>query len=267
MDIVREMIKINIKSIIQYRRSFVLTLIMQSASLLIYILLFKSIYEYSNVDQINGYGLKQMVWYFASANFVTACVLNFADYRISGKVISGNLAVDLLRPISLFKIELSNAIALRLIGVIFEFLLGFVLYSLFYFPDFLTASSSAKFLLLIPGSFAINFALNYLIGLLAFYIKNSNSLSQLKLFLIQFMGGAFIPLEFFPAIANRVFDFLPFKYVYYWPIQFFINADIAQGWAIFGVILSVQLVWCIALYFASKVLWKTVVRKFCGAGG
>ena len=66
---------------------------------------------------------------------------NFAESRISRKIITG----DLLKPLSLFRNELANAVALRTVGVCMEFIPGIIFFSLMYLPTFLTPLSLGKF--------------------------------------------------------------------------------------------------------------------------
>ncbi len=267
MQIYKEIIKMNIKVFFQHRMAFFMTLIMQIALILIYLSLFYSIYTYNDVDIIKGYNLSQMVWYFAAANFVTACVLNFADRRISNRIISGQLSVDLLRPLSLYTVEISNAIALRIIGFFIEFLLALMIIGVIYFPTFITVMSFLRFLLLIIGSFMISFLISYFIGLSAFYIKSNNSLIRLKTFFISFAGGAFIPLEFFPDWFNQIMDVLPFKFIYYWPIQFFLNREQTRGFNNLLKVLINQWFWVLLLGYIGHVFWKKVIKEYCAVGG
>ena len=133
-----EVIRMHFKVFIQYKWSYMISLIIEPISLLINIALFTSIYSYNHTTFIKGYSLNQMIWYFMGATFVSVFVWNFTDSRISNKILSGDFTIDLLRPISVFRFELANAIALRIVGVLMEFVPGVILYSLILlspFPD------------------------------------------------------------------------------------------------------------------------------------
>lgn len=109
--------------------------------------------------------------------------------------------------------------------------------------------------------------MNFLIGLLAFVLNNNSSVSAIKGILIALAGGGFIPLEFLPDWANRVFDLLPFKYIVYWPVQVFLNKENAATLETFAFIIGRQLIWIGILYVLCKISWKNAVKKFCVAGG
>ncbi|HEX3047401.1 MAG TPA: ABC-2 family transporter protein, partial [Bacillota bacterium] len=255
------------KIALQYKGGFMITVIIQPIAMLANIVLFKSIYAYNQTATIKGYSLEQMIWYFTAGTFVFALTWNFADSNLSRKILSGELAIDLLRPISIFKLEFGQAVALRLAAFFVEFLLGFVVFILIIFPNFMSVASVLKFLAVVFFSFLLFFLVNFLIGLASFYIKSISSLGGLKMFLLLLTGGAFIPLEFFPAWAMRIINLLPFKYIYYWPVQFFLNREFTQGIRLFLEVLGAQALWTIGLFALCKLIWRFAVKKFCAAGG
>ncbi|MCM1988941.1 ABC transporter permease [Oceanirhabdus seepicola] len=267
MNILYEYIKLNLKVLFQHKRAFFIMFFVNSAVVMIYLPLFRSIYAYNNSQNIKGYSLEQMVWYFAAVTFVNTCVHSYADSRISTRIRNGNLSIDLLKPVGIMKIELGQGIGLKIPAILIQFMLPFLVYSLVIFPTFITFNSVFKFIILNIGGFAIAFLTNYIIGLTAFYIKNNNSIIRLKGFLFNFAGGAFIPLDFFPNWANTVLDILPFKYVYYWPIQFFLNSEKAQGTFIFYKIFFIQLLWSVVLFILGKFLYNKVIKNYCAVGG
>lgn len=267
MKIIIEVIKMNVKQFIHFRWGFLISLIADPIALLINIALFTSIYKNNNSEYILGYSLPQMVWYFAGITFVWYFIWNFADTKMSEKILSGDLAVDLLRPVPVFKLELANAISLRVAGIVFEFIPSLILYSLIFYPDFLTVISMAKFLIVVAMAFLLFFLINYIIGLLAFFIKNNFSLSSVKFTVIALAAGAYIPLDFFPQWLKGIINYLPFQYLFYWPIQFFLNRENTQGINPLLEILGMQLFWITVLYILSQILWKQSIRRFCSAGG
>ncbi|MGE5607186.1 MAG: ABC transporter permease [Bacteroidota bacterium] len=260
-------IKINFKIMLQYKWGFMISLIGDPIVMLINIALFSSIYKHSGVQSILGYSLSQMVWYFTGVTFIWYFIWNFTDANIAEKIISGNLAIDLLRPVSVIKLELAQAIALRTAGVVFEFLPGILLYSLIFYPDFLTALSLLKFFLVVILSFTLFFLINFLVGLSAFVIQSNFSLQSIKFILISFSAGVYVPLEFFPDWFNRLNSFLPFQYNFYWPIQFFLNRDFTHGAGALFRVIGVQVLWIFSFYLLCKCLWRQAIKKFGAVGG
>lgn len=262
-----EVIRMHFKVWVQYKWTYMLTLIIHPIILLINIALFSSIYAHNHTQFIKGYSLEQMIWYFTTVSFINIFAWNYTDVRISDRILTGELAIDILRPVSLFRFELANAIALRLAGVFFEFIPGIVLFSLIYYPRFLTLASLIKFVILAIMTFLIYFLLNFILGLLAFLIKNNTAIISLRVTIIYIIGGAIIPLEFYPDWFNNLLDFLPFKYMFYWPVQFFLNKESVRGLDKMVQIFLVQWFWVLILYILCKLFWKKTVRRFYAAGG
>jgi ABC-2 type transport system permease protein len=267
MKVFSEIVKISFKAMIQYKWTFAMTLLSQPILVLINLTLFKSIYAYNETSSIKGYSLDQMVWFFIAGMIVSAFVWNSTVNDISGKILSGELTTDLLKPISLFKYNLADCFASRVIALFMDFIPGMVIYSLIIFPKFLTAFSFAKFLVVVIPAFFINFLCAFVIGLMAMAISNNNSLNAITYLLTAFAGGTLIPMEFYPHWLVTITDFLPFKYIYYWPIQFFLNRSTANGTDILIKTLLFQLLWIGILYVCYKLLWKTMIKKYCAVGG
>lgn len=258
-------IQIYMKAFFQYRWGFLLSFFIHPVILLINIFLFKTVYAHSDSASINGYDLTQMVWYFACVNFVWVFIWNFTDSQISDRIISGEMTISFLRPMSLFKLELADAIALRIIGVLLEFTMDMVVFSLIYKPTFMTTASFIRFLVLVIGAFFLFFIINYLIGMCAFFIKSTRSLTSVKFIFFASLGGAYIPLEFFPSGLATAIDYMPFKYIFYEPIQFFLNRKSGSSEFMFAT--AMQWCWIFLLLGVYRISWSAAAKRFCAVGG
>jgi len=261
-----EIIKVELKIDLQYTFAFMISVLVQPIIMFMSLALFTSVYTYNDTDMILGYKMIQMIWYFTCVHFMWVILFNFADMRISDKVLSGDLNIDLLRPVSLFKYELGNAIGLRLMALFVEFLPGLFVYSLIVFPRFLTPISILRFIAVIPLAFLIMYMLNFLTGLSAFKLQSNTSITGIKAIFISILGGGAMPLEFFPDSIQNALRFLPFEYMFYWPIQFFLNTDMASGTTVFLKIISIQAFWAILLFGICKFAWTRVSRDFSAVG-
>jgi ABC-2 type transport system permease protein len=267
MKIVLTMIKYNFKIMVFYRYVFLITFMIDPILLLINIALFTAIFSYNNTNIILSYSLTQMIWYFAATNFIWNFIWNRTDENIAKGILTGDLAMQLIRPVSIFKSEFANAFATRIAGILFEFIPSMIIYSLLCFPSFLTVPAFLKFLTSVVLSFVMNFLISFLIGLSSFFIKSSFSLQALKSIFISLTAGAYIPYEFLPDWLRNFFQLLPFQYLFYWPIQFFLNKEITQDYTFFLQIIASQIAWIIILYICARVFWKLAAKRFCSAGG
>ena len=228
---------------------------------------FTTVYAYGNYDSIHGYSLPQMIWYIGGMHIVGTIIWNFTDGRLSNSILDGSLSIHLLKPASVFKFELANAIALRAVGILFEFIPILIVQTVIFFPGFMTWGSSMKFVLCAILSFFLFFLLNFLTGMAAFFMKNNSSVIALKSILTAFVGGTIIPIEFFPEWLQRISAFLPFRYLYYEPLQFFLNREAARSLDYFGNVIGTQLLWIVFLSLLIKLTWPSVIKRYCAAGG
>jgi len=262
-----KVLEMNVRVFFQYRASFGISLVIFPIVLIVNVMLFESLYAYSGNDEIRGYSLTQMIWYFAAVPFVYVFIYNFAASRLSGRILAGELTMDFLRPLHIYYYEFAHAAASRIIGVSVEFLPTLFIYSLIYYPDFLTFASFFKFLIVAIFAFILMFQLNFIVGLTAFVLKENSAVSDIMNITLGLLGGAAVPLDFMPEAVQRVVQFLPFQYIFYEPLQYFLNQPDKAGVTPLLYTLLVQLIWIAALYVINRLIWAYFSKQFCAAGG
>ncbi len=263
----KRLISMNIKACMQYKVHFLFHAFVQAFVILVNYALFRSIYIFNGAADIKGYSLMQIVWYYEAINFVYIFVWNMIHYNMSQKVISGDLVTDLMHPVSLFTLGLTDAIGERLVGILLEFVPSIILLSILVFPTFMTFLSLMRFLIIVIIGFFLYYSFSFTISLIVFAVKNSTTVVALKEVVAAALGGVYIPLEYLSASFSRFLDFLPFKYMFYWPAQFFLNRDLTQNWSFFFEILGIQILWTIFFLLIGKALYRIAIKKFCAAGG
>lgn len=266
METFKEQVKIHVKQHIQHKWGFLFTLFVQPFILLVNYYIFTSIYQYNGTAEVKGYGVSQMIWYFTAVHFVSVFIWNNTHYNISSKVLSGDITIDLLKPVSLYKLELADAVGLRIVGVLLEFIPAVFIYSMIVFPEFITWKSIIQFFVTAVLSFFLYYNIGYLVGMLSFSLKRSGTVNAVKDVLVNIMGGVLIPLEFYPQAFAKILDYLPFKYIFYWPVQFFLNRFPDDG-MLFGRVIGLQTVWIIVFYVIDKLVTTLMLRRYCAAGG
>lgn len=261
-----EIVKINYKSLIQYKWTFAMSLLAQPFVMVVNYLVFSGIYSYIGHGQIKGYDMEQMVWFYTANLLVNGFVWNNAVGEMSYKIRSGDFSGDLLRPMSVFTYGLSGMMASRMIAILMDFLPGLVVYSLILPPSFLTPASMLRFVLMMIPTFFLSYLLSFLVGLCAMVIKNDTSLQAVSGVLIAFAGGSLVPMEFYPGWLEGLMDFLPYKYIYYYPIQIFLNKCDGNIWEMWGKIFCVQCIWLLVLYLLYRLVWGWAVKRYCAVG-
>lgn len=260
-------IEMNIHVFFQYRGGFILSLIAFPTVLIVNVFLFESLYAYTGSESIKGYTLSQMIWYFAAVPLIYIFIFNFVAFRLSQRVISGELTMDLLRPLHIIYYELATAIAGRITSIIIEFIPTIFIYSLIYYPSFLTVESLLKFFIVIILSFVLMFLLNFIIGMTAFVFKDNRAIEDIKGITLGLLGGAAIPLDFLPESIRAFNQYLPFKYVFYVPLEFFLNKPWTQSTQALLNTVASQLIWIAVFFICIHFMWSFFSKRFCSAGG
>ena len=267
MKVYLEIFKINLKILVFYRWGFYISIIVHPLLLILYVSLLRSIYANDPQQIILGYTCTQMIWYFAGISFFYFLVYCNIDKEISDSIISGDMAIRLLKPLSIMKYEFSKLIASKILSLIFEFIPVCIIYVILVYPSFISFAGVFKYLVITFFAFVLYFFISFLIGITAFTSQSVNSLQGIKSLLINFAAGAFIPIEFFPVAVQNVIKILPFQYILYVPIQFLLNKPITQDWSYFFKVLLILTVWIIFFYGLCKISLKGMIKKFISVGG
>lgn len=235
----------------------------------IQIYIWKSVYtkreafhtEYGNID------LNDMIVYV----FLSSCISVFANFegsavhRIGRKVITGEIASDLIRPISLvgyLSAEYAGSSTYRFFFNLIPVAgIGFFLFRIQFSFQF---STLFLFLISIINVSILYFLLTYCVGLLSFWYEKIGNLNILIDSSITLFSGSVIPLWFFPQFFSALIEFSPFPYLYFFPISLALGklsiGDIYVG-------LFIQLFWIIAVYSLSKLIYKKGIKKLTIQGG
>ncbi|MBN1699617.1 MAG: ABC-2 family transporter protein [Spirochaetales bacterium] len=267
MKVFFTIIKIALKITARYRFTFLMSVIIHPVFMILGILVFSSLYRHAGTAMLAGFELAQMVWYLAGILFIWSAIWNSTDSHIAFKVLHGDLTQDLLRPLSIFKLELGMAIGHRTQAFLLEFLPDMIILPLIYFPSFMTIWSVLKFIPVLIGAFLIFFHINFLIGLLSFVMKTTKAIASIRYILVATMGGGWLPLDFYPPAFNAINRYLPFQYIFYQPLRVMLNTTPTQSPEGYLTIIGVQAAWIIGLHILTRVLWFGAYRKYCAVGG
>ena len=97
----------------------------------------------------------------------------------------------------------------------------------------------------------------------AFWFDNTWSLGVMLRFLSSFMGGALIPLKFFPTWGQNILAYTPFPYLIDFPYQ------VMQG--NFTVIILVKNIlilstWTLVFFGIYRLIWSRGKYQYSGVG-
>jgi len=105
------------------------------------------------------------------------------------------------------------------------------------------------------------FALQYLIGLAAFWLEETWMIRVIMMIISSFLSGAYLPLEIFPTKLVAILEYTPFPYLSYYPIRLMMGEDLS---IIKGI--SILSSWLVIILFLNHLTWKKGMRLYTAAG-
>jgi ABC-2 type transport system permease protein len=119
------------------------------------------------------------------------------------------------------------------------------------------------FMLALVGAWLLSFLIQYINGLLAFWITQAVAVFDLWFGLWTIFSGYLIPLELLPSGVRQAAYWLPFRYQLAVPLEI-ITGRLrgAELWSSFGL----QVFWIVAMYGLYRVLWRRGIKKYSAVG-
>lgn len=215
--------------------------------------------------QVGGYDLSGIISYYILVPLIGGFTDIFVSDHLPKQIKDGRISGDLMKPYSLaLKVLIQQTgsrftqVFIRLpifivVGWFFANQFG-IKFNLVYIPLTLFVCFFAYIL-----HFLIDLALSYA----SFWFDDVWSLSHLKIVAMLVFGGMNFPLDLVPENVRWLFTFLPFRFVFFFPIK------VMQGSVSVSFFMTefLQLLaWIAVFYLIGKVLWRLGLRKY-GAYG
>ncbi len=187
------------------------------------------------------------------------------DTTIAIKVRDGSIATDLIRPVSFFMMNMAQCLGFSAFHTAARGV-PILIFSIFLFKlDIpLTAQGTALGALSLVMGYLILFMLNYLFGLIAFWVIEVFPFQLMKYGLLNLLGGSVIPVDLFPAFMKPFLALLPFQHIFYTPAAILIG-HAAPDRAL--VMLTEQAVWVGIMGAASLLVWNAAKSRLVIQGG
>jgi ABC-2 type transport system permease protein len=249
-----------------YRVNFLLEILSSLFSSIILVFLWIAIYRSSAQDAIGGYQLGEMVTYILGGGLINTFILTTAENpETSQSIQDGTLSNLLIVPINPYAVWFVRDLGTKF----FLFMVGLVGYIavLFLFKAQLVLSGSPIHLACFGLSVLLAALLQFLVfeglSLLSFWIENTYGLRFTMRVIMEVVGGAIIPLSFFPQILQKILLSLPFPFLIYLPMQIYLG-KIPLGEIPFELLKEIT--WIAALGLVNVVLWRRGLRQYVSMG-
>lgn len=214
---------------------------------------------------VAGYDRVGLSTYAWMSQGLIAVVVIFAWTELADRIRTGDIAVDLSRPVDLqlawLAADLGRAVWALLSRAIVPILFGAVLFG-FRVPG------SPLVLVLLPVSITlavvVSFACRFLVNLAAFWLTEIRGLVMFYILVAGLLGGHLVPVQLFPGWLRAAAYATPFPAIIQWPIDLVTGQ--ATGWAVGGVV-AAQLGWAVVLLGLGRLVLSRATRRLVVQGG
>ncbi len=260
----RGIIKNQFISDLSYREHYITFVVVNVVFYFVLFFLWKAIYA-GNADTINGLTFEAAFISLALTGSLTRTLSGGMEWDMCFDMMNGNIIIKMVKPTRYVYYVLAEKIGGAIThGLIMCVPLFIILY--FVFPGMLHYGIRLiPFIISMIISFFIMFTLEFATGVLTFYTQSVWGLSTIKDLIIGFFAGAEVPLAFFPPVLSRIADVLPFKSMYYGPVQLLMSETV--NWADCGMLILRQLCWAGALFLMVQLLYRVMIKKIVVNGG
>ncbi|MBT3785181.1 hypothetical protein HOF92_09400, partial [bacterium] len=209
---------------------------------------------------IQGYDFQAMIAYQVWVLVIQLLGQGNDSMNLSEDIRLGRISSYLIYPFDFWKFHTAGFLAFQ--GM--QFLLCTVLLCSVLAMGFLAnlhfnALLQGVILTLLVGG--LWFTLQYLVGLMAFWLEETWILRVILIIVAQFLSGAILPLELYPKWVQSALLYTPFPYLTYLPARVFMGDS--------GLFLSSLLVvgfWTLIMAGICTLVWKRGLRLYTAAG-
>ncbi|HUS52040.1 MAG TPA: ABC-2 family transporter protein [Candidatus Bathyarchaeia archaeon] len=243
-----------------YRLNFFLWRVRSFALLLSLFFFWSALF--SGRENLFGYQKSQILTYTLGIAVLRGIVLGNRSGDLAGVIRSGEAANMLLRPLGFFKYWFTRDLAdkaLNALFIIFEFWLLIALFK----PPILIQTDPiylVGFFIFCLLALILFFIINMIFGMSGFWLIDVWSVRFLFMAIfLEFLSGAFFPLDVLPPIFLKVLQFTPFPYLVYFPLKIWLG-QAQSSQMILGLLVTGF--WAVVFYWLLKNIWKKGLKAY-----
>jgi ABC-2 type transport system permease protein len=213
--------------------------------------------------RLDGLTLAEMATYLGVGYLARAAYFTNTDSEIGQSFASGDVSLDLLKPLDFHGQWLARAAGETAFRIVFFTAPMVPLFGLL--PP--AGPGWWQFPLLFLLAFWINAELNLLAGIAAFFLEDATGLMSLKRNLIMLLSGLMVPLHFLPGWLAQATAWLPFAAIAYYPTLAYLGKLGGPGLPSFASAAALGLAWGLGLRLANLALFARARQRLEVQGG
>lgn len=258
-----EYLRISFLTMLAYRARYFVGITTYIIYITVNYFIWKAIFEFAL--KIGPYSFPEMITYINIGWISRTFYYNRLDSEIAQKVVKGDLALDLLKPVDFQWMQYARTFG-EAVFRLFLFTLPTFIVARLLFSIQLPAHAITYIYFLISTflAFLLLTAINYIVGLFSIPLQNIEGLTYAKSNLLLFFTGLMIPFDLLPPIITRILNFLPFGGISYIPLQIYLEKLSSQE---ILIAFSNQILWILVLNAIGRMIYNHFTRKIIIQGG
>lgn len=254
-------IQISWANILAYRVNF-LFMVLGPALVFFFVKysLWSSIYISAPERVIQGYSFDLMIQYQIWTLIIGLIGQGSNSMKIAEDIRLGRISSYLIYPFGFWQFHASYFIAFQTVQVS----IGLFTVAIFALLGLLPAFSPLAFCHGILFSLAVGmvwFSMQYVVGVLAFWLEETWVLRTILVTLSQFLSGAIIPLDLYPEWIRELLAYTPFPYLTFVPAKIFMDEYHNLGHAYL-----VLTIWFFIIAALGGWLFRRGLKLYTGSG-
>lgn len=247
---------------IAFRSNFFISIMVTTLLFMSSFFLWKAIYR--TESSLALYDWNDMKSYLL-VTFVCNTLLSwYSESAISRKIVSGEVALDLVKPLNFGRARLAETLGASLFEAVVIILISSVLIVTLKIRIPSRTVNWIAYVGFVVMGVLIKFYIVYIFSLFTFFTAAYEGIVWTRTAITRLFSGGLLPLSFFPEYIQAVFDKLPFKYIVAVPADIFLGR-IALGEM--GRVFLAEVMWIIVLFVIAETLFKICIRKVTIYGG
>ena len=230
---------------------------------LIRVMIFEAFYRSSSAPQ--PMSLPEVIAYVWLGQALLGLLPWNADSEIRAMVRSGTVVYELVRPVDLYALWFTRALATRMAPTLLRSIpILFVAGPLFGLTPPPSWACAAAWLAATAGAIVLSAAISALINISLLWTISGEGISQLIPAAVIVLSGTVVPLPLFPDWSQPVLNALPFRGLVDVPFRLYVG-HIPPGEVV--SLLVHQLAWSIALIGLGRAILSRGTRRLVVQGG
>jgi ABC-2 type transport system permease protein len=253
--------KTNFKNAIQYRGP----ILVWALSSILALLGLSFFWIASQINPATSYSKSDLLTYYFLGILIGHTVRFYVSEPLKIEIQEGTINTLLVKPVNYLWSWLGRVFGWKMCSNLPWILLTIPFYLLFHNNlNLIPQGNLLAFVIGMIFSAMLSFLISFSIGLSAFWFTETGAFNGVFWILFYLFGGRIVPLDFFPTKLKTVANFLPFRYMFAFPIEVYLG-KVTGGKVLWGLLIEIG--WSLGLLALVKKLWQQGLRVYGAFGG